>query len=85
MDIDKNGNLYEDVGNIRVTYKKQDDRDESKDWSETDVLSFRAYKNSDSDALHMGAELTLINDETILELIEALCRIYRVTKEKHSP
>lgn len=80
MSKDGNGNLYENVGNIRVTYKKQSDRDESKDWSETDVLSFRAYKGSDTDGLHMGAELTLKNDETILELIEALCRLYRATK-----
>lgn len=80
MSKDGNGNLYENVGNIRVTYKKQSNRDESKDWSETDVLSFRAYKGSDTDALHMGAELTLKNDETILELIEALCRLYRATK-----
>lgn len=79
MGTDSSGNIYEDVGNIRVTYKKQSNRSADKDWSDTDVLSFRAYKNSDSDALHMGAELTLQNRATILELIEALCRLYRTT------
>lgn len=79
MGTDSSGNNYEDVGNIRVTYKKQSNRSADKDWSDTDVLSFRAYKNSNSDALHMGAELTLQNRETILELIEALCRLYRST------
>jgi hypothetical protein len=79
MRTDSSGNIYEDVGNIRVTYKKQSNRSSDKDWSDTDVLSFRAYKNSSSDSLHMGAELTLQNRETIVELIEALCRLYRST------
>ena len=79
MRTDSNGNVYEDVSNIRVTYKKQSNRSADKDWSDTDVLSFRAYKNSNSDSLHMGAELTLQNRETIVELIEALCRLYRST------
>jgi hypothetical protein len=77
MKTDGSGNIYEDVANIRVTYKRQSNRTAEKDWSDTDVLSFRAYKNSDTDSLHMGAELTLKNRETILELIEALCKLYR--------
>jgi len=79
MPKDSSNNIYENVGNIRITYKQQNNRDAEKDWAETDVLSFRAYKNADTDALHMGAELTLKNKETILELIEALCRLYRTT------
>jgi hypothetical protein len=79
MRTDGSGNIYEDVANIRVTYKRQSNRTADKDWADTDVLSFRAYKNSNTDALHMGAELTLKNRETILELIEALCKLYRST------
>lgn len=81
MAKDSSNNIYENVGNIRVTYKKQNNREAEKDWADTDVLSFRAYKNADTDALHMGAELTLKNKETILELIEALCRLYRTTEK----
>ncbi len=81
MRTDSNGNIFEDVSNIRITYKKQSNRPADKDWAETDVLSFRAYKNADTDALHMGAEITLKNKETILELIEVLCRLYRTTGE----
>lgn len=81
MEQDGSGNYYEDVANIRITYKKQSNRTADKDWAETDVLSFRAYKNADTDALHMGAEVTLKNRETILELIEALCRLYRTTEK----
>lgn len=73
--------IYEKVGNIRITYIQQKNREPKKDWAGSDVLSFRAYKNADSDALHMGAELKLKDRETILELIEALCRLYR-TAEK---
>ena len=81
MQKDSSDNIYENVGNIRITYKQQSNRDAEKDWAETDVLSFRAYKNADTDALHMCAELTLKNKETILELIEALCRLYRTTEK----
>ncbi len=81
MQKDSSDNIYENVGNIRITYKQQSNRDAEKDWAETDVLSFRAYKNADTDSLHMGAELTLKNKETILELIEALCRLYRTTEK----
>ena len=81
MQKDSSDNVYENVGNIRITYKQQSNRDSEKDWADTDVLSFRAYKNADTDALHMGAELTLKNKETILELIEALCRLYRTTEK----
>lgn len=77
MKKDNGGNYFEDVANIRVTYKKQKDRDAKKNWAETDVLSFRAYKNVNTNALHMGAEITLKGKETVLELIEALCRLYR--------
>ena len=77
MKKDGNGNIFENVSNIRITYKKQSDREVEKDWAETDVLSFRAYKNAESDSLHMGAEVSLLNRDTILELIEALCRLYR--------
>lgn len=79
MTTDSNGNIYENVANIRVTYKKQGNRSSDKDWAGTDTLSFRAYKNNNSDALHMGAELTLQSKDTILELIEALCKLYRNT------
>ena len=81
MTKNSSNNIYENVGNIRITYKQQSNRNAEKDWADTDVLSFRAYKNADTDALHMGAELTLKNRETILELIEALCRLYRTTEK----
>jgi hypothetical protein len=81
MTKDSSNNIYENVSNIRITYKQQSNRVAEKDWAETDVLSFRAYKNADTDALHMGAELTLKSKETILELIEALCRLYRTTEK----
>jgi hypothetical protein len=81
METDSNGNIFENVANIRITYKKRSNRTADKDWSETDVLSFRAYKNEDTDSLHMGAEVTLKSKETILELIESLCRLYRTTEK----
>jgi len=79
MAKDSSDNIYENIGNIRITYKKKSNRETDKDWADGDVLSFRAYKNADTDALHMGAELKLKDRETIIELIEALCRLYKTT------
>jgi len=81
QNTDGNGNLFEKVANIRITYKKQSNINAEKNWAETDVLSFRSYKNEDTDSLNMGPELTLKNKDTILELIEALCRLYRSTEK----
>ncbi len=75
MKLDKNGNPFENVSNIRITYKTQSNRVTKTNWSETDVLSFRAYKNAETDALHMGAELIIEDKETIIELIGALCKL----------
>ena len=68
-ETDSSGNVFEKVNNIRITYKKADN-----------VLSFRAYKNADTNSLHIGAELDLKDEGTMLELIEALCRLYRTSK-----
>ncbi|MBL7837498.1 MAG: hypothetical protein JNM67_08280 [Bacteroidetes bacterium] len=77
MQQDKNKNIYEEVGNIRVTFIDKDTRSPDKDWSGKDTLRFQAYKGADTNALHLGAEIPLDSNETIIELIEALCRLYR--------
>lgn len=77
MNNDKNGNPYEDVGNIRVTIVDKSTRNPEKDWAGSDTLRFQAYKGGESNALHLGAEIPLENNETIIEIIEALCKLYR--------
>lgn len=64
MKKDSNQNTYEDVANMRITYKK-----------DKKVISFQAYKNAETDSLHIGPEIEVKNKEVILELIEALCKL----------
>jgi hypothetical protein len=66
MKTDSSNNVYEKVSNIRVTYKRREKR-----------ISFRAYKNANSNSLHIGAELILKDKDTISQLIETLCRLQR--------
>jgi hypothetical protein len=70
MQQDNNGNNFENIGNIRITYKKQTD-------TGNDILSFRAYKDAETNSLHLGAELVLESQEKFIELIETLCRLYK--------
>ena len=78
MEIDSKGNQYEEVSNIRITYVSQQSRTEINNWSEGDVLRIQAYRNLEEKSLHIGPEIDLRSRSTILELIEALCRLYRV-------
>jgi hypothetical protein len=77
MEQDKNGNPYEEVENIRITFVDKNTRNPEKDWSGDDTLRFQAYKGEDSYALYLGAEIPLSSNETIIEIIESLCRLYR--------
>lgn len=72
---DEKGNQFERVSNVRVTYVSQRSRSGATDWSEGDVVRLQAYKANGG--LHMGPELALESPDTILELVEALCRLYR--------
>jgi hypothetical protein len=72
---------YENISNIRITYVPRSNRPKTKDWAGTDVLRFQAYKDSKRRSLFIGPEMSIQNSKTILELIEALCRIYRIIKK----
>lgn len=78
MQTDGSGQLYKDVGNIRVTYISSQARDQSKNWSGQDVIRVNAYKTdpSVSQALHPGAELPIADAATFISLISALCAVY---------
>ena len=78
---DKRGNIYEVIQNIRITYIKSQSRDLDKNWADCDVLRIQSYKEPETNlSLHAGAEIPLENNETILDLIETLCRLYKKTK-----
>lgn len=74
---DSKGNQFESVSNVRITYVSQRSRLNANDWSNGDVLRIQAYRGEENDSLHIGPEINLNSPNTILELIEALCRIYR--------
>lgn len=83
MAEDSSGNQYEEVSNVRLTYVSQASRSSAKDWSEGDVLRIQAYRG-EGDALHQGPEVDLKDPGTILELIEALARLYRAESAENS-
>jgi len=77
MKKDSKGNSYEEVENIRITYVESKNRAESKDWAENDVIRFQAYKGGDTKSLHIGAEIPIEGPTTLIEIIEALCKIFK--------
>jgi hypothetical protein len=77
---DGNGNMFEDVGNIRITYVDKNRRSSESPWPDKDKLSFRAYKGQGS-SLHMGAEIPIDDTDTLIEIIEALCKLHRERKK----
>lgn len=82
MNADKNGNVYAEIGNIRITLVDNKNRNPDKDWAGKDTLRFQAYKGENTSALHLGAEIPLDSKETIVEVIEALCKLYKQNGER---
>jgi len=64
------------IGNIRVTFVAAVERPEARNWADTDVLRVQAYRDSESDALHKGAEFPVDTPEAMFELISGLCTVY---------
>jgi len=76
---DSSGNSYVDVGNIRLTMVGQANAPEY--WQGHDCIRINAYRGSDNNSLHQGAMIPLTSKQTIVELIEALCQLYRITPD----
>ena len=64
------------VGNIRITYVPAADRTETQNWAGSDVLRVQAYRDSESDALHKGAEFPVSTPEAFVDLLSSLCVVY---------
>ena len=77
MKKDSTGNHYIDVSNLRLTYVPAERRRPEANWSGQDVIRVQARRNPDNDALHMGAEFPVGDEQAFIELIEGLCRLYR--------
>ena len=76
---DSSGNSYVDVGNIRLTLVGSASAPEY--WTGHDCIRINAYRGAENNALHQGAMIPLSSRQTIVELIEALCHLYRITPE----
>lgn len=72
--IDSSGNIYIEVGNLRISYIEQKNRIAIKDWPSADVIRIQAYRNS-SKALHKGAEYPVENEKSIYNLFEAFSKL----------
>ncbi|KGE84807.1 MAG: hypothetical protein NXI01_10005 [Gammaproteobacteria bacterium] len=76
MLTDGAGNKYVEFENIRFTIVKQNERDSSKDWPESDVLRIQAYRNSESKSLHRGAEIPIKSKEDLIKIVKSILEIY---------
>jgi hypothetical protein len=65
---DSNGNRFEEIGNLRVTYVRRE-RGEENDWAEEDVIRIQACK--DGRPLGFGPECS---QDTARQLIDTLTR-----------
>lgn len=77
MDLkkDANRNSYIEIGNIRLTYVKRENRSSIKDWPEADVVRIQAYKGSSNKSLHLGAEFPVYSEKDAFEFSEALNKL----------
>lgn len=73
---DASDHSFMEVENIRITYVPAKDRDAAKSWAGADVLRVQAYRGSEDQSLHMGAELPIPDSQTFVDLVSALCTVY---------
>jgi len=75
-EIDSKGNVYIEVGNLRISYIEQKNRTSIKDWPNADVIRIQAYRG-EGKALHQGAEYPVENDKNIYSLFEAFSTLMK--------
>jgi hypothetical protein len=68
---DSNGNRFQEIGNLRVTYVRRE-RGEEKDWAEEDVIRIQACK--DGRPLGFGPACSR---ETARELVAVIARFIK--------
>lgn len=72
---DSKGNIYIEVGNLRITYVEQKNRSSAKNWPGADVIRIQAHRDSTSKSLHQGAEYPVVNEKSIYNLFEAFSKL----------
>ena len=80
-DTDQAGNIFTELENIRVTYVDQENRSESKNWANCDVIRIQAKRDDTSNRLHLGAEIPISSPISVLDLINALVDVYKAKLE----
>ena len=53
IQTDQAGNIFTEIENIRVTYVGQENRSESKNWANHDVIRIQAKRDGKSNRLHL--------------------------------
>ncbi len=78
METDSAHNPYWKIGNLRITYVCAQNRPKEKNWTaDADAIRVQAYRDGESESLHMGAEFPVGSPSEFVELVECLCRAYR--------
>ncbi len=77
-DVDARGQRFENVGPVRLTYIKKEQRSAGRDWAGKDVIRIQAYVGAATRGrLHPGAEIPVDGPGGVLEVITALCKLGR--------
>jgi hypothetical protein len=69
---------FENVGPVRLTYVKGENRPKGRNWAGKDVIRIQAYVDlTVSEALHRGAEIPVDGPAGALDLIASLSKLCR--------
>jgi hypothetical protein len=71
IERDSRGNFYIETGNLRLTWVRTQNREDAKDWAESDVIRIQAYRGQGRQ-LHIGAELPVESGADAKDLLEAV-------------
>jgi hypothetical protein len=71
MEKDLNGNPYDAIGNLRVTYIRREERNTTKDWAGEDVIRIQACYDGKP---MPGPECSV---DTALDLVATLARFIK--------
>ncbi len=78
---DSKNQPYVDVENLRITGVSNNTRDPDKQWGQSDMIRFQAYKGDGTKALHMGAEIPVQSANDLLGIIQGMIAVHETLRK----
>jgi len=73
---DSSGNQYVNVGNVRFTLVSN--RNADVDWSGKPVIRVQAFRSSDNERLHRGAEIVIDGYNTFEDIVDVVTELSKL-------